>query len=76
MRTDEILAAYTWATGDCFKCASLRLPTTRVGEIDTRSGEHYDVRACEACVLVMERERQRWLVRRGTMYRPGVLGAP
>ncbi len=75
MHADDVLAAYTWSAGDCFRCATPQVPTVSVGEIDTPSGERYDIRACGRCVVAMEAERQRWARRHGLAYRPGELGA-
>lgn len=75
MHTDDVLAAYTWSAGDCFRCATAKTCTTRVGDIDTPGGEHYEIRACGSCVLLMEEERRQWAQRQGLPYRPGGLGA-
>lgn len=71
---DEILACYSWATGTCFRCARLDVATTRMAWIIPRSGEAYDVRACQHCVLDLEAARRRLAARRGEEYEPGRLG--
>ena len=73
---EGVLAAYQWTVGDCFRCATPQVLATRVGDINTPSGDHYEVRACGRCVLVMEEERRQWAERRGLDYQPGGLGAP
>lgn len=75
MPSDEkILDHYTWATGDCFRCARSDLSTTRVETIVPRSGEEHEVRACRECVLALESDRRRSVERRGEVYEPGHLG--
>lgn len=71
----DVLDAYAWAVGDCFRCAKSEVPTAKVGEIGTPVGDLYTVRACEGCILEMEGERRRWAEQRGLEYEPGHLGA-
>lgn len=74
MDDEEILSLYRWATGPCFRCAHTDLDTTRIRQIDTPIGVHYDVRACRACILDLEAERQRRAARANGEYTPGRLG--
>lgn len=71
---DEIEGLYQWAPGPCFKCGHGEVLTTRLGQIDTPAGVRYDVRACLACVLDLEHERERHAERARLTYAPGQLG--
>ncbi|GHJ21592.1 hypothetical protein TPA0909_32060 [Streptomyces albus] len=54
---EDVLDHYTWATGDCFKCAGREIPTARVGRITAQSGATHPVRACRDCLWQMEAQR-------------------
>lgn len=71
---EDVLARYTWATGQCFRCARRDVDTTKVGEITAQSREVVPVRACGGCVLDLEAERRRVSERKGIAYRPGHVG--
>ncbi|WP_030407557.1 hypothetical protein [Streptomyces albus] len=71
---EDVLDHYTWATGDCFKCAGRGIPTARVGRITAQSGDTHPVRACRDCLRQMEAQRKRDAERRAEQYEPGRLG--
>lgn len=75
MTPEAILALYEWATGACFRCARAGVPVTRVDGIRTPSGDVYELAACQACILSMEREREAFAERRGLTYNPGSIGS-
>lgn len=72
---NDVLVLYPWQPGDCFRCARKRVDTTEVDEITPRSGEPVPLRACQRCVLALERERARNAERGGETYTPGRLAA-
>lgn len=74
MDDDAILSLYEWATGACFRCARTDLDTTRLKELRPPAGVRYDVRACRACILGLEVEREHHAKRTGSEYVPGQLG--
>lgn len=74
MDDEEILSLYEWTNGTCFRCARTDLDTTRIRQIDTPIGVHYDVRACRDCILDLEAQRKRHAERTGHKYVPGQLG--
>ncbi|MFF6847184.1 hypothetical protein [Streptomyces antimycoticus] len=74
MDRGEILGLYEWAIGVCFRCATANTATTHLGEIDPPAGDHYDIRACEKCLVELEEERRRYAERTGREYTPGQLG--
>jgi hypothetical protein len=66
----EVLAAYEWSAGKCFRCAGPDVPTALVGVLHQRRGT-VGIRGCEPCVLAMERARERAAQRYGWPYVPG-----
>lgn len=56
---EDVLSRYSWACGDCFRCARRAVPTALVDELTVRSGERHGLRACRRCVLLIEQERSR-----------------
>jgi hypothetical protein len=73
---EKILALYDWTAGDCFRCARRNVDTTEVDEITPRSGKPTPLRACQSCVLILERELARSAERSGEAYTPGRLRRP
>jgi hypothetical protein len=67
---DVVLAAYTWTAGTCFKCGRHDTPTAAVGALPRAAG-HVTIQACQACVLRLERDRERAAQRYGWLYSPG-----
>lgn len=67
---EDVIAAYEWAEGRCFRCGRPDVPTAAVGSLPQETGT-VEVRACEACVLVLERDRERAALRYGWPYAPG-----
>lgn len=74
MDDEAILALYSWATDNCFRCGRTEVDTTLIASIRTQSGEQQPVRACRACVLDLETERRRDAERHGREYIPGHVG--
>lgn len=70
---NDVLALYPWQPGDCFRCAREGVDTTEVDEITPRSGEPVALRACQRCVIILERARARSAQRAGGTYTPGRL---
>lgn len=59
MERQQILDLYKWALGICFRHpARGEQPTTVVKTLHPRGGGDRDVRACEACVVLLEAERE------------------
>ena len=77
MEPQQILDLYSWEQGLCFRHpANGAMPTTVVRELHPRSGSTETVRACRACVLVMEGERRHLAQQLGYDYEPGHAGGP
>lgn len=75
MDQQQILDLYTWGSGVCFRHPGEgEQPTTVVGTIHPPAGGIQDVRACEECVLQMERERRAAASLEGVDYEPGRAG--
>jgi hypothetical protein len=70
--TTAVLAAYQWALGNCFRCSRRGTYTAVVGEL-RRESDRVAVRACMACVLRLERDREQAARRYGWPYEPGDL---
>jgi hypothetical protein len=68
-----ILALYKWAVGDCFRCTGTGVDTTSIADVPTPIGDRYEVRACQVCVLDLERERRASAEAAGEVYVPGGL---
>lgn len=65
----EIVAAYDWTPGTCFRCGA-EVETAPVGWL-TIDEELLAVDGCLTCAVVMERERERAADRYGWTYAPG-----
>lgn len=75
MDSEQILHRYTWSQGVCFRHpAGGEVDTAEVKAIHPRHGGREAVRACRACVLDMEKERQDAADRAGIPYEPGRAG--
>lgn len=72
---EVVLAAYEWAAGTCFRCRRPADRTAVVGElVQPRRRGKVPVRACEACVVRLERSREMAAERYGWPYVPGTPG--
>lgn len=68
---DVVVAAYEWSAGRCFRCRREEERTAVVGElVQPRSGR-VPIRACEPCVVSLERAREIAAERYGWPYVPG-----
>jgi hypothetical protein len=72
---EDVVAAYEWETGACYRCGRVGCPTAAVGTLQQESGT-VQVRACERCTLLLERERERAAQRYGWPYSPGTPANP
>lgn len=67
---EKIVAAYEWGPGRCYRCGAMGDRTAVVGRLVQRSGR-VPVRACENCVVRLERSRELAAERYGWPYAPG-----
>lgn len=75
MDRQQILNLYDWQLGICFRHPGKgEVLTAHVKTIRPREGGEEEVRACEACVLEMEQERQEVASQKGVDYEPGHAG--
>jgi hypothetical protein len=54
---EEVLAAYEWSAGTCFRCGRVDCQVAPVGFMEQAAGR-VPVMACKWCVLRMERQRE------------------
>ena len=74
MDRQQILDLYTWVPGTCFRHPSKgEVPTALVKKLHPAGDGEHEVRACEECVVVIEREAA---ARLGDEYEPGHVGQP
>lgn len=72
MDRHEILAAYEWKLGVCFRHpADGETDTAAIGAIHG-SVEDVEVRACRDCVVTLEARRELTARRSGKAYSPGI----
>lgn len=71
MDSEEILGLYEWASGTCFQCARTGLDTTLIEVLHPKSSPPQPIRACRACLLILEAGRRAAACRRGGPYKPG-----
>lgn len=77
MNRQQILDLYQWEDGICFRHpAAGEQPTAHIQTIKPAAGGIQDVRACPACLLELEREREEAAAQEGAAYFPGRLGEP
>lgn len=70
-----LFALYEWKAGLCFRHPEQgEVQTTHLVTLHPRTGEELDIRACHACVLLLEGQRERAAERSGGPYQPGQLG--
>lgn len=75
MDREQILDLYEWQPGVCFRHPDKgKVPTAHVKTIRLRTGGEEDVRACQDCVMAIERERWVAAGHVGVDYRPGHVG--
>jgi hypothetical protein len=75
MDRQQILDLYQWEPGTCFRHpAKGEVSTAIVKTVRPRVGHPEQVRACEDCVVWMERERWAIAGREGLPYEPGHAG--
>lgn len=67
---EQILAAYEWTVGACFRCGRVGCSVAVIGHL-VQMESSLPVRACEECVIRMEREREAAANRYGWPYTPG-----
>lgn len=65
---EQIVTAYDWEPGRCFRCQCRDVDTATVGHL---GAEGRPVRACATCTLILERAREAAADRYGWPYRPG-----
>jgi hypothetical protein len=68
---DVVVAAYEWAPGCCFRCRQESERTAVVGRLAQPLRKQVPVRACEPCVVRLERTREMAAERYGWPYVPG-----
>ncbi|MFE1321570.1 hypothetical protein [Kitasatospora phosalacinea] len=69
---EEIIAAYEWAPGRCYRCGTKVDRTAVVGRLVQPTAK-IPVRACENCTVRLERSRELAAERYGWPYSPGAL---
>lgn len=74
MDAEDILSQYEWAPGTCFQCARTDVDTMVVAVLHPSASPPQPVRACRACLLLLEDERQTAAERAGRPYEPGRIG--
>jgi hypothetical protein len=68
---EVVVAAYTWEPGRCFRCRQEAERTAVVGRLVQPRRGQLPVRACEPCVIRLERSREMAAERYGWPYVPG-----
>lgn len=75
MDRQQILDLYDWQPGICFRHpGDGEARTALIKTLHPRAGDEEQVRACEPCVVEMERERWAAAGREGVAYEPGHAG--
>lgn len=67
---EDVLAAYEWQPGTCYRCGRDAERTAVVGRLLQQQGA-VPIRACETCTLTLERFREAAAERYGWPYVPG-----
>ncbi|MFD4000829.1 hypothetical protein [Streptomyces rubiginosohelvolus] len=72
----EILAAYDWQDGDCFRCRDADRSVAHIATVAAPIGATVRLLMCGSCILREEEARLSRAIATGAAYVPGRIGRP